>query len=30
MMADLYAKNQVDIYKRLEKNPENCFIVEIF
>ena len=30
MVTDFYAKNQVYVCKRLEKNPENCSIAEIY
>ena len=30
MVTDLHAKNQVNIYKHLEKSAENCLIAEIY
>ena len=30
MVTDLHAKNQVNIYKRLEKKVSNCLIAEIY
>ena len=30
MVIDLHPKNQVNMYKRLEKSPENCLIAEIY
>ena len=30
MVTDLYDKNHVNMYKRLEKSPENCLIAEIY
>ena len=30
MVIDLNAKNQLNIYKRLEKSRENCLIAEIY
>ena len=30
MPIDLHAKNQVIIYKHLEKSLENCLIAEIY
>ena len=30
MMSDVHIKNQVNIYKHLEKSLENCLIAEIY
>ena len=30
MVTDLHAKNQLNIWKRLEKSPENYLIAEIY